>query len=239
MCGSEALFPIWYLVLTGIPWIKAGGHSGSRVAVPQVYLRCICIPFCLSSQSLLATPQPRPTCSHVHSQRCTAYKANAVSFHHCPCPGIGRHNGWLPGRKSVKAARAAEIGRNLNIRNGTHQASSIVVAIGQVLETLLQRDPHTWGPHPGSPEERGGRGACWSSWGTAWEVLSRHSDPTTESELMLRGALKRHATREVLKTHGARKKGTILSSEGSRINKHSYPFTDNSHIHYAFDPPAF
>ena len=56
------------------------------------------------------------------------------------------HSGWLPGRKSVKAARAAEIGRNFeNIRNGTHQASSLVVAIGQVLETLLQRDPHTWG----------------------------------------------------------------------------------------------
>ena len=85
LCGSrKVLFPIWYLVLTGIPWIKAGGHSGSRVAVPQVYLRCVCIPFCLSSQSLLPTPQPRPTCSHVHSQRCTAHKVNAVSFHPLP-----------------------------------------------------------------------------------------------------------------------------------------------------------
>lgn len=101
--------------------------------------------FFLSSQSLLA---------HATAQAnlftCAFPEVHSIQGQCCILPPIAHvlvqseHNGWLPGSKSVKAARAAEIGRNFeNIRNGTHQAASIVVAIRQVLETLLQRDPHT------------------------------------------------------------------------------------------------
>lgn len=69
--------------------------------------------------------------------------------------------------------------------------------------------------------------------------ISRYSDPTTVSELMLRESPEKEGNEGSIKntkSWGEKHRNTV---QRQQYSKHSDPFTKNSHIHYTFDAPCF
>lgn len=69
--------------------------------------------------------------------------------------------------------------------------------------------------------------------------LSGYSDPTAHSKLLLRGSPEKASKEGSVKNTKSWGTERYVTVQRQWYGKHSDPFTKNSHIHYAFDPPCF